>query len=329
LNLSVIILAFNEEKNLPACLASLRGLDCEIFVVDSGSTDRTTEIAREWGAQVFFHAFENYAAQRNWAQHHLPLAGEWLMHLDADERLTRELVTEINQTLRVRAQLDLSTDELSRDEAIDGYLICKRTVFMGRWIRYGGHYPVYHLRLYRRGKGICERRLYDQHFVVNGKIGKLSADYIDVLSSGINSWIERHTRWAELEARQSLIDKEKNFQVASRFFGNPIERRRWLRTEVYDRVPLFVRPFLYWVYRYFFRFGLLDGREGFVFHFLQGFCFRLLVDVKIDELRRNHAHRVSVQNLPAVPSLRSVQPLRPVRTIKEPPMAIRRSNVQG
>jgi glycosyltransferase involved in cell wall biosynthesis len=272
----------------------LTGLDCEIFVVDSGSMDRTIEIARSSGAQVVSHEFENYAAQRNWAQEHLPLSGDWLLHLDADERLTKELVGEINETLRAQSQErgtgsgagNAQMDCSSRGD-IDGYLLCKRTMFMGRWMRRGGHYPAYHLRVYRRGKGRCEHRLYDQHFVVEGGVAKLSRDYIDVLSSGIDTWVQRHLRWADLEARQSMLDSHPGIQVAPRFYGNPIERRRWCKTHVYNRMPLFLRPLIYWAYRYFCRLGFLDGKEGFVFHFLQGFCFRLLVDIKIDELRRS------------------------------------------
>jgi hypothetical protein len=220
------------------------------------------------------------------------LRGDWLLHVDADERLTNELVAEINKTLAASRNENRAVTKCNRGQEsssghrIDGYLLCKRTVFMGRWIKFGGHYPVYHLRLFRKGEGLCEHRLYDQHFVVRGAVAKLSEDYVDVLSSGIDTWIQRHTRWADLEAKQSLVDDE-GIRVAPRFHGNPIERRRWCKTNVYNRLPLFVRPFFYWAYRYFFRLGFLDGKEGFVFHFLQGFGFRLLVDLKIHELRRN------------------------------------------
>lgn len=318
LNLAVVILADNEEKNLPACLQSVQGLDCDVFVVDSGSTDRTKEIATAAGAQVFEHPFENYAAQRNWAQQNLPIKSEWLLHLDADERLTPELVSEIRERLGVGIEdqtagskgqgvsdcgfwiSDLedknrrgSAEQIAdggrpqdKLKAIDGFLLRKRTFFMGRWIRHGGHYPSYHLRIFRKGKGVCEDRLYDQHFVVNGNVEKLQHDYVDVLSSDLDTWTQRHVRWAELEAKELLNGDHGNGQVRSAFFGNPIERRRWLRNGVYGRSPLFVRPFLYWIYRYFFRLGFLDGKEGFIFHFLQGFWFRLLVDIKLDEMRR-------------------------------------------
>jgi glycosyltransferase involved in cell wall biosynthesis len=282
-NLAVVILTSNEEENLPACLASLKGLDAEIFVVDSGSTDRTIDIATSAGARILTHSFDNYAAQRNWAQENLPIRSEWVLHLDADERLTPNLVRELNELFNENG------DNL---EAIDGFLFRKRTFFMGRWIRHGGHYPSYHLRLFRRAKGLCEERLYDQHFIVKGKVAKLNHDYIDVLSSDLNRWTQRHVRWASLEARQALIATETTGQVAPALFGNPIERRRWLKNKLYNRSPLFVRPFIYWMYRYFVRLGFLDGKEGFVFHFLQGFWFRLLVDIEIDQLRRSQRSEV-------------------------------------
>jgi glycosyltransferase involved in cell wall biosynthesis len=277
LSLAVVILTCNEERNLPGCLESLRGLNGEIFVVDSGSTDRTIEVAESAAAQIVEHPFVNYAAQRNWAQKNLPIRSDWVLHLDADERLTPELACEI------KARLGVKREKLN---GIDGFLLRKRTFFMGRWIRHGGHYPSYHLRLFRRGKGFCEERLYDQHFVVNGNIAKLKHDYVDVLGPDLNRWIQRHVRWADLEARQLLAGGNGEAQVTSAFFGNPIERRRWLKTAVYERGPLFIRPSLYWIYRYFFRLGFLDGKEGFIFHFLQGLWFRLLVDIKLHELRK-------------------------------------------
>jgi len=279
-SLSVVILTHNEERNLPDCLKSLAGLDCDIFVVDSGSTDRTKEIALAAGAKLAEHPFENYAAQRNWAQQNLPIESGWLLHLDADERLTAELRDEIAA---------LFGPENSRRLAeADGFMLRKRTIFMGRWIKHGAHYPSYHLRLFRKSHGACEERLYDQHFVVKGKIATLEHDYLDVLCADLDSWLARHLRWAELEARELMRrDADDNSpRVHAAPFGNPIERKRWLRNGVYNRSPLFARALLYWFYRYILRLGFLDGKEGFIFHFLQGLWFRLLVDIKLDRLRR-------------------------------------------
>jgi glycosyltransferase involved in cell wall biosynthesis len=251
-----VILTLNEETNLPACFESLAGLRCTRFVVDSGSTDQTV------------HPFENYAQQRNWALDNLPFDTPWILNLDADERLTPQLVGEINAILEENAP------------EVAGYLLRKRTVFMGRWIRHGGHYPTYHLRLFRRGSGRCEARLYDQHFIVGGAVKKLSHDYIDVVSSTLVTWTLRHGRWAEMEAAELSGPRKAHNQVEPAVLGNPIQRRRWWRN-VYGRSPLFVRAFAYWFYRYFVRLGFLDGKEGLIFHFLQGLWFRFLVDAMI------------------------------------------------
>lgn len=273
-HLAVVILTYNEETNLPRCLDSLRGLACTVVVVDSGSTDRTAEIARLNGAALVFHPFENYALQRNWAQENLPVAAGWILHLDADERLTPELAVEINQVLEAAQN--------GMDDGVDGFLLRKRTIFMGRWIRHGGHYPSYHLRLFRCARGRCEDRLYDQHFVVSGKVKPLASDYLDIVAANLGTWTLRHKRWAELEASEMLAHGDPRRQVRPDLMGNPIERRRWFRN-AYSRGPLFARAFAYWSYRYLLRLGFLDGREGLIFHFLQGFWFRFLVDAMIYE----------------------------------------------
>lgn len=272
--LSVVILTFNEERNLPDCLASVTGLDCEVFVVDSGSTDRTLEIARNAGARVFEHPFEGYSQQRNWALGNLPLSCEWVLNLDADERLTAGLAREIRETLE------------HPPEKIDGFRLRRRTVFMGRWIRHGGHYPNYQLRLFRRAKGSCEDRKYDQHFIVQGRVESLKNDYIDVVASALSTWSIRHVRWAEAEADEMARRRSVNGAwVRASLTEGPISRKRWLRNKVYERAPLFVRPVAYWAYRYFIRLGILDGLEGLVFHFLQGFWYRFLVDSVLYERR--------------------------------------------
>ena len=268
---TAIVLAHNEERNLPACLESMTAWVEELFVVDSGSTDSTVAIARAWGARVVEHPFEHYGAQRNWALASFPITTPWVLNLDADERVTPEL----------RAAIQEATTR--SDGSIAGYLVARRTVFMGRWIRHGGHYPVWHLRLFRSGRGRCEDRQYDQHFFVDGRVEKLRGDLIDVFTSDVTTFIRRHLRWAQLEAQEQSTGGEG--RIAGRLLGgSPIERRRWFR-EVYGRLPLFVRPALYFVYRYIIRLGFLDGAEGLVFHLLQAFWYRFLVDAIMYERR--------------------------------------------
>lgn len=271
--LSAIVLTFNDEMNLPECLMSLEGLDCKIFVVDSGSTDRTVEIAKAAGAHVVEHPFENYGAQRNWAQASLPLDTEWLLHLDADERIMPDLAKEICQVLQ------------DPPAEIDGFMISRRILFMGRHIAHGGLYPTYHMRLFRKGRGSCEDRLYDQHFLVKGNTVKLKNDFVDVITSDLTAWTQRHTRWADFEYQEETAGHYEGAFVSASYFGNSIEKRRWLREKLYLRFPLFARVFLYFLYRYFIRLGFLDGKEGLVFHFLQGCWYRFFVDAKIFEAR--------------------------------------------
>lgn len=269
--LGIVVLTHDEEANLPGLLDSIKGIPCSLFVLDSGSTDETIRIAEDAGAVVWHHPFDNYGAQRNRAQEMLPSEIDWVLHLDADERLTPQLNKEITELLAVGSPV------------VDGYLLCQRTVFLGRWIRHGGHYPSFHLRLFRRDRGRCEDRLYDQHFVVDGAIERLEHDYIDVIGTDIASWSYRHIRWANLEAEEILSSSSHGTRVAPRLKGSAIERKRWLRTRVLYRSPLFARAFLYFLYRYILRMGFLDGREGLIFHFLQGCWYRFLVDATIYE----------------------------------------------
>lgn len=278
LPISVIILTCNEEKNLPDCLASVQDWAGEIFIVDSGSADRTPEIARAAGAIVVEHPFENYGRQRNWALDNLPLGFEWALQLDADHRVTPELRDSLQQLFNPLPPA-----------GVNGYMVSRRTMFMGKWIRRGGHYPVYHAVLFRRQAGRCEDKLYDQHFVVQGTVRKLRGDIIDVITDSLSTFTERHNRWSSLEAREQsgATGQTGAPRIQPRITGTPMEQRRFLKS-AYERWPLFVRPFLYFLVRYFFRLGFLDGRRGLIFHFLQGFWFRFLIDAKIFEQRRRN-----------------------------------------
>lgn len=273
LDISIIILTFNEERNLPDCLLSLQGLEVPIYVVDSGSTDRTVDIARSYGCHIFSHPFENYASQRNWALLHLPLATEWVLHMDADHRMTPELKSELQMIFDHTIPQDLS-----------GFLVSRRTVFLGKWIRRGGHYPTYHAILFRKEKGHCEPKSYDQHFVVQGNTKILKGDMIDIITDSLSTFTARHNHWSTLEAVEILSRSKPPADelIQADWQGNPIQQRRYLKSSYY-KFPLFLRVFVYFFIRYIVRGGFLDGREGLVFHFLQGFWFRFLVDCKIYE----------------------------------------------
>ena len=273
--LTAIVLTYNEEKNLEACLAPLAECAAEIVVVDSGSNDGTLEIAKRLGARIVAHPFETHARQWNWALDNTAREADWILALDADQRLTRELAEEIRRRLADGAP------------GYDGFYLCRRQVFRGRWIRHGGYYPKHLLKLFRRGRGRAdERDLVDHHFVVEGRVGLLRHDLVEDNRNewNLDDWIAKHVRYAALQAEQEAGDAER-WKESARWRGTPDERVAWMKT-LWGRLPLYVRPFLYFVYRYVFRLGFLDGREGFLFHFLQAWWYRLLVDVRLEEIRR-------------------------------------------
>ena len=265
---SIVILTYNSESAIAETLRSVSTLSDDIHVVDSFSSDRTQEIARTFGAQVAEHAFENYGAQRNWAIFSLPMKYGWQLHLDADERLTPELRKTI---------LDLDEDAQA-----SGFYLARMMYFLGRPIRHGGLSPTWHLRLFRSGCGKCETRKYDQHFyLTSGSTAQLIGYMIDDVRMSLSEWTMRHNRWSDAEAEEQSA-KSTAGVVTARMRGNPVERKRFLRG-LYDKCPLFVRPFVLFFYRYVIRLGFLDGTSGFVFYVLQTFWFRFLVDSKLFE----------------------------------------------
>jgi glycosyltransferase involved in cell wall biosynthesis len=238
-------------------------------VVDSFSSDVTLEIVNRFTTQLVQHPFENYGAQRNWAIDNLPLKYQWQLHLDADEYLTDDLIDEIN-ALQVQIPED-----------VDGFLIPRKVCFLNKTLEHGGLYPTWHMRLFRAGKGRCENRRYDQHFVLDGKTALLHHPMIDDHRMLLSEWIARHNRWADAEVDEILAPQAQGV-IQGKFFGGKIERKRALR-RVYYALPHFVRPFLLFVYRYFLRLGFLDGVPGLIYIVLQSFCYRFLVDAKYYE----------------------------------------------
>lgn len=278
LPVSVIILTYNEEDKIKDCILSVADFASDIFVVDSNSTDKTIVIAKNYTDKIYYHAFDNWANQRNWAQEHLPIKTEWVLHLDADHRVSKNLKEEL-----------INIFISGEDKKYSGFLISRKTIFMGRWIKHGGHYPVYHAVLFKKQFGRCEEALYDQHFIVNGSLKILRADIEDIFVEELRDFVSKHKKWAKLEAANQLALQAatNGKRILGRLTGNPVEKRRFLKN-VYMRFPLFIRPFIYFFYRYFLRLGFLDMREGLIFHFYQGFWFRMLVDIEIYKMKKNY-----------------------------------------
>jgi glycosyltransferase involved in cell wall biosynthesis len=277
--LAVLILTANEEQNIGKCVRSILPLTNRIFVVDSGSTDGTVALCRELGVTVAERAWTTYADQFNWGLDHCDFGTDWVMRMDADEELLPELVDALRGFL-AQPEPDVS-----------GVYIRRRVYFMGRWIRHGSYYPTWLLRVFRNGVGRCEALWMDEHIVLSrGRSIEIAADIIDKNNKDLTFWTDKHNKYASREVRD-IVERRRDAAdgvLESGLGQGQASRRRWLKDNVYSRMPLFVRPFLYFFYRYFVRLGFLDGREGLIFHFLQGFWYRFLVDAKLYEWRRTH-----------------------------------------
>ncbi len=275
-NLSVIILTYNEELNLPKCLNSLKGLDADYFVVDSFSSDNTIKIAETFGAKVYANTFETHVKQWQFALQSIPLQTKWVLGIDADQELMPELVYEINTLL---AKND--------SELADGYYIKRRNYFLGKWIKFGGYYPRYLLKLFRADKVYMdEGELMDHHFYINGRTTKLQYDIIENnLKEDLRFWSDKHIRYAKLQAYEEF---NKTAVSKGKLLGNSDQRRLFMKN-IWNRMPLFIRPCLYFVYRYIILLGILDGKKGLIFHYLQAFWYRFLIDSFIVEMKNKNA----------------------------------------
>jgi len=270
--LSVLVPTLDEEVNLPECLASLAWAD-QVFVVDSFSHDRTVTIAREFGAHVVQHEFENYSRQKNWALEMLPFRHEWVLIVDADERVPPELQHEI------QAVIAAAPDK-------DGYYLNRRFIFLGTWIRHAGWYPSWNLRLFRHRLGRYDDRAVHEHVVLNGQVGYLRNDLLHHDRRGLDAFVARHNRYSTLEA-QARLDAACGTGPATRLpislLASPVQRKRFLRERVWPKIP--ARPLTLFVYMYVIRRGFLDGYAGLalcVFHAFQEF----MVGLKLRELKR-------------------------------------------
>ncbi len=272
-NISAIVLTYNEEIHIKRCIENLKLITNKIFVIDSFSTDSTINIAKELGAEVLFNKWENsYSKQFNWALKNAPIKTDWVIRIDADEYLDNKLIDEINN------KLPKVSDNVS------GIEICLDRFFLKRRIKFGLG-KISQIRLFRYGKAICEPRMMDEHIMVDGEIISFKGKWIDNNLSTLQEWSSKHNKYAIREAIDYLnLYSDNDINIKYNYSYNAKNKHK--NKTRYSKMPLFWRAFIYFCIRYFIRGGFLDGKEGFLWHFLQGWWYRTLVDAKIFEIKK-------------------------------------------
>jgi glycosyltransferase involved in cell wall biosynthesis len=276
MTLTVIILTKNEELHIDRALASVEGVADRCILVDSGSTDATIAIAKAKGAEVLENPWVNYATQFNWALDQLGPETHWVLRLDADEIVTTELAAEIKALLPT-----LAPD-------IAGVYVSRRMAFLGRRIKWGGLFPLRVMRLFRHGQGRCENRWMDEHIIATGPAAHFVGEIIDDNRNSLGWWTEKHNAYASREVID-LLNLEYDFAQTDSVVNvgqrSQAGAKRWMKENMYARLPAGIRAFAYFFYRYIVRLGFLDGKEGAAFHVLQGLWYRYLVDMKLHEVK--------------------------------------------
>ena len=300
---SVLIPAKNEEANLPACLTSVARAD-EIFVVDSQSSDRSEEIAESYGAKVVqFHFNGRWPKKKNWSLENLPFRNDWVLIVDCDERITPDLWDEIAIAIQ--------------DSNYEGYYINRRVYFLGKWIRHGGKYPDWNLRLFKHKKGRYENLRTEEipntgdnevheHVILGGAVGYLKNDMDHIDFKDIYHWLDRHNRYSNWEARvylNMLTGEDESGTIGANLFGDAVQRKRFLR-KVWVWLPF--KPTLRFIIFYILRLGFLDGKAGYIYGRLLS-QYEYQIGVKLYELRQFGGH-LNVSQAPPVTPPQSSSP---------------------
>ncbi len=279
IDLTIIILVFNEEAHIGRAISNALKLTNKIVVVDSDSTDKTAEIAESLGTRVYQYKWtkdSTWSKKMNWSIANVDISTNWFMRLDADEYMTENFIFKIKNLFS------------NIDNEISAISVNRREYFMGRWMKHGGVYPKSMIRIIKKGKAVYENRLLDEHVEVNeGVILNLNIDICDDRNISLTEWTLKHNGYSELEAMM-LLDKELNIiqtkDNSSKLDEYTTNKRK--KKDLYSKFPLFWRVWFLFIYRFFFKMAFLDGKEGFLYSFLQCLWYRTLADAKIWELKR-------------------------------------------
>lgn len=277
---SFIILTFNEEIHLPRLLQSIENLNAPTFVLDSGSTDKTLEICEKYQVKTAFHTFENHPKQWDFALKNFNIETPWLICLDADQQVSPDLL------------LRLKNFDDQEYRNVKGIYFNRKNYFKNQWIKHGGYYPFYLLKMFRREAGFSDlNENMDHRFIVPGKTVIWKNGYLkeeNLKENKISFWIAKHNIYSDLLAKEEVerLQFLRQQTLKPKLNGTPDERTAWFKN-IWWKLPRYWRPVLYFLYRFIFQLGFLDGKQGIIFHFLQGFWFRLIVDIKIEEILKN------------------------------------------
>lgn len=285
MSLCVIILTYNEEIHIARAIKSVAAVASQIIVIDSFSTDNTVEMASALGAVVLQNPFVNQAKQFHWALENAPVTSDWVMRLDADEVIEPELSAEISSKLP------------SLGPEVAGINLKRKHIFLGRWIKNGGRYPLILTRIWRTGQGRIEDRWMDEHVVVcGGKTIQFKNPFSDHNLNDLSFFTKKHNEYATREAVEVLARRfglfADDFSLTIKGTSTQAFAKRLIKEKFYNRIPFPISSLGYFLYRYIFQLGFLDGREGLIYHFLQGYWYRFLVGAKVTEFESS-LHRFS------------------------------------
>ncbi len=269
---SVLVCTKNEARNLKACLESVAWTG-DLVVLDSGSDDDTVNIARRLGARVVQRPFDNFSAHKNWALDHLDFAYDWVLIVDADERVSPALAREIAAAV-------------ARPGEVCGYYLARQNFFCGKWIRHGGWFPDYNLRLLKLGRGRYESRLVHEHVLLDGPAGYLENPLAHDDYQGLERYFDRHNLYSSLEAVEAAhiirAARKPARSLPALLWTRGPERRRFLKNLAYRYLP--ARTLIKFLWMYLLRLGFLDGRLGFRYCLLHAF-YEYQVSLKLEELK--------------------------------------------
>lgn len=270
-DITAIILTKNEEKNIENCIKSILNFARRIVVVDSGSTDKTVDIAKNLGAEIYTHTFINYATQFNWALENTSISTKWCLRLDADERFTPQLCEVLERQM-----------EVHENDDVNGFVLEAWLFFMGKCLKYGGSRKK-KLMVFKTGKGYIENRNMDEHTILtDGTALEINEKFLHYDFKDLTTYINKLNWYASREVLDYFENENKDD------LQNPeIRRTRRMKFGFYYKLPMFLRAWMLFIFNYYLKGGFLNGKEGYIYTYMYSRFYRTLVDAKIYEQLKN------------------------------------------